>query len=119
MYIGTISVVQLTYNTLATSLICQSTGGPATSVRWFQEGIEIDMRGTEFIADQIIVDTFLSIYNNILRFQNDNESNYVGSYSCLVENSRGNTSAAVDIFGELHNICRQNNKFTNFTFTII
>lgn len=97
---GAAQVESLTYDALTTSLICSSTDGPATSVRWIREGVELDTTRPELETVQIVVDTSVSSFENILRLRSSDERDNVGAYSCVVQNSRGSSSADVEVFGE-------------------
>ena len=97
---GAVVAGLLVYDSTTTSLICQSTGGPATSVRWIREEVELVTSGEEFEAVQIIMDTALSLFLNILSLRHANERDNLGAYSCVVENSRGSSTADVQVVGE-------------------
>ena len=89
----------LFYDTATTSLICRSTGGPASSVKWAEGGVEVDTSNEQYEADQVIVNASLSWYDNIMTLRRASERENLRNYTCSVSNSRSNSSAQVEVRG--------------------
>ena len=90
---------ELLYDTATTSLICRSTGGPASSVEWAEGGVEVDTSDEQYEAVQVVVNASLSWYDNILTLRRASERENLGNYACSVSNSRSNSSARVEVRG--------------------
>lgn len=80
------------------SLICISTGGPATNVTWTRNETLLYENDPRYQQTQTIVDTSTSTYDNILHSQN--LSDLVGSFDCTVQNSRGSDSMSASTSGK-------------------
>ena len=92
----------MTYESSTQTLICTSTGGPATSVTWRRDNTPLVVDGTTYEHSQIITDTDTATYQNRLRIV-DKSATLSGTYTCSVGNSRGSTSVPVEIAGKLGN----------------
>ena len=77
---------------------CTSSGGPATVVTWWKNGRSLDARSDQY---QIIINEKSSKYQNILLLGQQPPGDIVGSYSCHVENSRGEDNKSIQLKGEL------------------
>ena len=90
---------ELLYDTDITSLICRSTGGPASSVEWAEGGVEVDMSNEQYDAVQVILNASLSWYDNILTSRRASEHENLRNYACSVSNGQSNSSAKVEVRG--------------------
>jgi len=104
MLLGGILSSALLYDTSSTSLICRSTGGPASSVTWFGEG-GAWLNTSELEVSQAVVNTSLAWYDTSLKLSAAREEDNLGQYSCVVANTRSNSSAIVDVKSECVNSC--------------
>ena len=82
------------------SLICTSTGGPATSVTWRRDGQLLTTDDSAYHQSQRIVSTSSATYETILHITFDSITNYHAMYECLVFNSRGNDSSSIALEGK-------------------
>ena len=82
----------VTYDRQANTLVCTSTGGPATNVIWKRNGLELNFEGTNYQQSKRIVFTENATYQTTLRISDDSIENYNAVYDCVVINSRGNDS---------------------------
>ena len=80
------------------SLVCISTGGPATLVSWIQNGEVIPENTTSYTESQQIVDTVNSIYRAELTGITSNA--FLGTFECVVENSRGESRMNITLEGK-------------------
>ena len=91
------------YNRTSQTIICTSTGGPATHVSWYKDDAQINMASNEggiYEHSQIITDTVSATYKNRLRIV-DKSSETAGTYTCEVRNPRGSRNESLCIQGEL------------------
>ena len=95
---GKPSITSVTFNRSAMSLICISSGGPATNVAWTKDHFLLFRSDHRYQQTQIIVDTPTSTYENILH--SENLSDLVGSFVCTVQNSRGLDSMSASTSGK-------------------
>ena len=81
---GSLRIQGLSYNTSTRTLTCVSSGGPVTTVQWLLEGNSLNQ------SDQstYIADRETGRYRHTLRLMSAGS----GLYSCVVENTQGNTS---------------------------
>ena len=63
------------------TLICNTTGGPATNVTWTRDGEVISTAGDTY---QKVIDLEYAVYLNILTLT----SEAFGNYTCRVSNAR-------------------------------
>ena len=98
IHAGYPNITSLTYNDQTRTLTCTSTGGPATTVTWRRDGVVITLSAT-YQQTKRLVDANTSTYQTVLTISPS--SDIVGTYSCTVENDRGNSSGTVVIPGEI------------------
>ena len=102
MYIhaGSPSITNLTYNDQSGTLTCTSTGGPATTVTWMRDGVVITLNAT-YQQTKSLVDPVAGTYQTVLTIDPSlDQRNITWTYSCTVENDRGNSSQTVVVPGE-------------------
>ena len=99
---GNISNTLVKYDRIHQTIVCTSTGGPATDVTWYMDNAQImipNERGTKsYNYSQIIVNTTSTTYENRLRIV-DKSSEAAGNYTCQVTNSRGGMNGSLCIQG--------------------
>ena len=78
------------------TLICTSTGGPATNVTWKKNQTKLEIDGTQ---SQIITDTQNAEYKTMLTLPMTNIEYLDSTYECIVENGRGSGSASLKLEG--------------------
>ena len=83
-------VSSVTYERSSQTLVCNSTGGPATSVTWSRDDTPLVVDGTTYEHSQIITDTDTATYQNRLRIVHRSSQSHV--YTCTVSNLWGNSS---------------------------
>ena len=73
-------------------LTCTSTGGPPTNATWTRDGTDVltDENAGDFVPHQVVVDTKLATYYNILTVTGRHE----GLYKCHVSNDKGSLSVS-------------------------
>ena len=98
MCAGSVSSVDLSYENSSQTLICTSSGGPATSVTWTLNGSPITVDSDVYEASQIITDTVSAVYQNRLTLVAKSAS-LSGTYACSVGNTRGESRASLTISG--------------------
>ena len=97
---GSPTVTSLTYNDQSRTLTCTSTGGPATSVTWRRDGVVITLSAT-YQQTKRVVDPVNGTYQTVLTINpSGGWSDIVGTYTCTVENVRGEFSETVVVPGE-------------------
>ena len=84
--------------TLVFTLICTSTGGPATSVTWMRNGeVLLNDNSTYNITSQILIDAVTATYNHTLTVT----GSLVGEYECNVSNNKpSSASRSLRVVGE-------------------
>ena len=87
-FTGRPRVTGLTFNRESRTLTCTSTGGPATTVTWTKDGAVISLNGT-YRQTTIALDATRGIYQSILTIAQSVAEHNV--YSCMTENSMGNS----------------------------
>ena len=98
IHAGSPSVTSLSYNDQSRTLACTSTGGPATTVTWRRDGVVITATDQQ---TKRVVDPVTGTYQTVLTIdQTLSKSVIVGTYSCTVENERGESSETVVVPGE-------------------
>ena len=97
IHAGSPIITNLTYNDQSGTLTCTSTGGPATTVTWRRDGVVITLSAT-YHQTKSLVDPVTGTYQMVLTI--DPSSDIGGTYSCTVENDRGNSSETVVVTGE-------------------
>ena len=92
------------------TLICTSTGGPATNVIWRKDGTALAVDGITYQQTQMVINATTATYQNVLTIAESVSSIY-GVYRCTAGNTRG-TSSALEVRGECTNndlvICNMN-----------
>ena len=97
---GSPIVTGLTYDDQSRTLTCTSTGGPATNVTWRRDGVMITVNATHQ-QTKSLVDSVTSTYQTVLNIdQSLDRWNITGTYSCTVENDRGESSETVVVPGK-------------------
>ena len=107
MYIhaGSPNATSLTFNRQSSTLTCNSTGGPATTVTWKKDGVVITLSAT-YQQTKSLVDPVAGSYQTVLTIDPSVGQQYiVGLYNCTVENDRGTSSQTVVVSGESFFIC--------------
>ncbi len=89
MFIGSLLIQSILYNTTTGVVTCVSTGGPVTDLTW-------NRRGGSYSQSKIIVDTSSATYHNLLYISSSTLSDYTGTFNCNVSNSRGIASSVSD-----------------------
>ena len=93
--------VSVQYDRASQTIICTSTGGPATNVTWYRDDTQINMASNEggiYEHSQIITDTVSATYENRLRIV-EKSSEIAGTYTCGVRNPRGSRNKSLYIQG--------------------
>ena len=97
---GSPTVTGLTYDDQSRTLTCTSTGGPATTVTWRRDRVVITLNAT-YQQAKSLVDSVTSTYQTVLNIdQSLDQRNITGTYSCTVENARGESSETVVVPGK-------------------
>lgn len=97
MTLGHPDSVNLTFN--KPTLVCTSTGGPATTVTWKKDGTDLSLEGA---MNQIITDTQTAEYETKLTLSMTSIEDYTGKYECIIENNRGSASANLQLEGKIN-----------------
>ena len=99
---GNISNILVKYDRIHQTIVCKSTGGPATDVTWYKDNTQIMTpncnEGGTYSYSQIITNTTSATYENSLRII-DKSSDAAGNYTCQVTNSRGGMNGSLYIQG--------------------
>ena len=77
----------LSYDRASHTLTCVSSGGPVNTVTWRRNGAVIS--SSPYQLGQSLVDGMTSTYHNLLTVTGGDVEDYIGSFSCTVNNSRG------------------------------
>ena len=94
-----VPTASLSYDRVSHTLTCVSSGGPVNTVTWRRSGAAISS-STYQLGQSFNIAT--STYHNLLAIRSGNVEDYIGSFSCTVSNSRGNsTTQTVDIYGDI------------------
>ena len=103
MHTGQIIITSLGYNKMTQTIICISTGGPATHVVWSKDDINIRTASNKDLYEhsQIIINTTSATYENRLRIV-DKSSEAAGTYTCEVTNTRGGIKESLYIQGNYY-----------------
>ena len=97
--------VNLTF--MIPTLICVSTGGPATNVIWKRNEDYLEIGGTIYQQSQIITDNQNAEYKTMLTLPMTNIEYLDGTYECIVGNSRGSGNANLKLEGIFHEWIRE------------
>ena len=98
IHAGSPIVTSLTYNDQSRTLACTSTGGPATSVTWRRDGVVITLNAT-YQQTKRLIDPVEGTYQTVLTID-PSVGHIEGTYTCTVENVRGESSDTVAVLGE-------------------
>ena len=100
---GTPSVTSLIYNEGTATMICTSSGGPATTVTWRRNGQELILttNRTTYQQSQRVLDTSTATYENKL---SGSAQNLVGSFTCEVSNAHGSANKSISTNGKHRSI---------------
>ena len=100
------------YDPNTNTLVCISSGGPATNVTWKVSGEPLVFSESTYRQTQKIVSTANSTTETSLHFPNSSIESYIynTTYECIVSNTRGNDSSLVSLEGK--------RKFDSFGSTI-
>ena len=79
------------------SLECTSIGGPATNVKWWKNDVLLDDQYDQY---KIVINETSSEYQNILSLYQKSPEEVIGSYICLVRNTRGERNRTIQLNGE-------------------
>ena len=93
-------------NMIQRSLICISTGGPATTVVWRRDGQLLTIDENTYQQSQRIVSTQNATYETTLYIPNDSIEDYNATYKCLVFNSRGSDSSSITLEGKGYSVLK-------------
>ena len=100
IHAGSPNATSLTFNRQSSTLTCNSTGGPATTVTWRKDGVVIALSAT-YQETKSLVDPVLGTYQTVLTIDPSvGQQDIVGIYNCTVENDRGASSQTVVVTGE-------------------
>ena len=100
LHIGSPNVTGLTFDDQSRTLTCTATGGPATTVTWRRGGVVITISDTHQQTKRL-VDPVNGTYQTVLTVNSSvDQSDIVGTYTCTVENDRGESSRTVVVPGE-------------------
>lgn len=83
------------YEEAAFTLLCTSTGGPASRVTWFKDGAPISPMNTDYQMSQQILDFRDAIY--VSRLVGVAAGTLLGLFTCTVENSRGSANRSLEL----------------------
>lgn len=104
IHAGSPSIVSLSFNQQESSLVCVSTGGPATVVEWKRDNVSLaEDRNTDhnIISDyqqiQRVVNTETATYEN--KLISSNITNLIGTFTCTVSNIRGSAESSLTVDG--------------------
>ena len=90
-----------TYDPTSHTLTCVSSGGPVNTVTWTRNGADIS--SSPYQLRQSLENGTNSTYHNLLTVTSDDVEDYIGSFSCTVSNSRGNSPPqTLDINGIIY-----------------
>ena len=104
---GSPSITGLLYNRSTLTLTCTSSGGPATTVTWGKNGAVVEVDGSTYNQSQGVVNTTTATYENTL--SSANISNFLGTFTCSVSNSRGGSDRNTALNGNRKNYLMQQN----------
>jgi hypothetical protein len=109
--IGHVTNISVHYDRASQTIICTSTGGPATDVTWSNLdsiNIRLSTASNEGLYEysQIIVNTNSATYENRLRIV-DKSSKAAGTYTCKVTNPRGSMNGSLYIQGNEYKVLMQ------------
>ena len=86
-------VTGIRYERSSRTVICTSTGGPATTVTWKRGNTTLTVDQVTYQQSQVVTNTSTATYENRLRLVEES----IGVYTCTVSNLRGNSSSPASI----------------------
>ena len=95
---GSPSIASFVLNRTTKSLICNSSGGPATKTTWMKNNLPLSIDGNHYRQHQTVVDSANAVYVNTL--YSDDLTSLVGTFTCTVENLCGMSTKSISINGE-------------------
>ena len=105
---GSPNVTSLTFDGQSRTLTCTSTGGPAAIVTWRRNGVDIS-RNASYKQTKRLADPVNGTYQTVLTIDPSvDQSDIVGTYSCTVDNARGESSETVVVPGESCSLTTEN-----------
>ena len=108
IHAGSPNVTSLTFDDQSRTLTCTSTGGPAAIVTWRRNGVGITRNATHQKTKRV-VDPVNGTYQTVLTINSSvDQSDIVGTYSCTVDNARGDSSETVVVPGETYSLTTEN-----------
>ena len=100
IHAGSPSGISLNFNPKSNTLTCISTGGPATTVTWSRDGVEITPNAT-YQQTKSLVYPEKGTYQTVLTIDPSvGQQGIVGTYNCMVENVRGKSSKTLIVTGK-------------------
>ena len=91
--------ISLTFDPTSNTLACISTGGPATTVTWRRDDLEITPNAT-YQQTKTLVYPEKGTYQTVLTIDPSvGQQGIVGTYNCTVENVRGKSSMTLVVTG--------------------
>ena len=88
----------LSYDRASHTLNCVSSGGPVNTVTWRRNSVAITL--SPYQLEQSLVDAVTSTYHNLLTIRSGDIEDFIGSFSCIISNSRGSSvTQTLDIMG--------------------
>ena len=97
LWVGRPVLVNLTFSN--PTLICTSTGGPASNVTWTRNQTNLEIDGTMYQQSQTIINTQNAEYNTMLTLSTINIEDFDTTYECTVENGRGSGKTSLKLEG--------------------
>ena len=99
---GYVAIASIMYDKTTQTIVCTSTGGPATDVSWSKDNVKISTANArdQYEFSQVITSTTNAIYENRL-IVIDKSSKTAGTYTCEVENHRGSRNESLYIQGNI------------------
>ena len=95
---GNVIIASINYESKTCTIVCTSTGGPATTVLWSKDNNSIQDNDQYYEHSTIIVNRTSATYENRLTLFNKS-SNAAGTYTCTVRNSKGSSQSEFHLEG--------------------
>lgn len=98
--VGLPFITDVRYERSSRTVICTSSGGPATLVEWsLDESPIIVEEGSTYRSSQIITNTSTATYQNMLQILHEDPDNLYGVYACTVRNAMGTDYSQIRVSG--------------------
>ena len=97
--VGTMMITSLDYDSGTHTLVCTSTGGPATTVVWSKDNSSRINDDQYYEHSVVIVNRTSATYESRLRILNKS-SRATGNYTCTVSNSGGSSEGSIYLQGK-------------------